>query len=71
MTDLPFLWFFVCVLVGGVITLSGMMAYKQLDSNGVWGALPSEDVKDGGKAFMNLTEAVINEQQQLFPDGKF
>ena len=37
MTELPFLWFFVGVLVGGVITVSGMMSMKQLDSNGVWG----------------------------------
>ena len=42
-----------------------------VESNGVWGALPREDVKDGGKAFNDFTEAVIKEQQQLFPDGKF
>ena len=39
--------------------------------DGSWGALPRDDAKDGGKAFSDFTEAVIKEQQQLFPDGKF
>ena len=42
-----------------------------VESNGVSGAFPREDVKDDGKAFAEFTEAVIKEQQQLFPDGKF
>jgi len=42
-----------------------------VESNGVWGALPREDSKDEGKAFADFTDAVIKEQQQLFPDGKF
>jgi beta-lactamase regulating signal transducer with metallopeptidase domain len=42
-----------------------------VESDGVWGALPRKDVKDGGKAFSEFTEAVIKEQQQLFPDGEF
>jgi hypothetical protein len=41
------------------------------ESNGVWVALPRDDAKDDGKAFNDFTEAVIKEQQQLFPDGKF
>jgi len=42
-----------------------------VESDGTWSALPKEGVKDGGKAFADFTEAVIKEQQQLFPDGKF
>jgi beta-lactamase regulating signal transducer with metallopeptidase domain len=39
-------------------------------SSGVWGALPREDAKDTGEAFAKFTEAVIDEQQKLFPKGE-
>jgi len=42
-----------------------------VETDSRWAALPREDVKDGGKAFADFTKAVIEEQQQLFPGGKF
>jgi hypothetical protein len=47
------------------------LGIRVIETDGVWAVLPSEDATDDGKAFGDFTNAVIKEQQQLFPDGKF